>query len=51
VELKCIYQSLLAEDPAILVDCISKLPLLVEVPSKKSKPQSSSLPNLYCFAA
>lgn len=46
-----IFQSLLAEDPAILVDCISKLPLLVDVPKMISKRQSSSLPNLYCFAA
>jgi RNA polymerase sigma factor (sigma-70 family) len=46
-----IYQSLHDEDPAILVDCISKLPLFVEASRIVSNPQSSSLHNLYCFAA
>lgn len=45
------YKSLQAEDPAILIDCISKIPSLAEVP-KLAKQKHSGLPlNLSCMAA
>jgi RNA polymerase sigma-70 factor (ECF subfamily) len=46
-----LYQSLQAEDPSILTDCISKIPSLAEV-SKLTKQKRSITPlNFYCMAA
>lgn len=46
-----LYKSLQAEDPAILIDCISKIPSLAEVP-KMAKQKHSDLPlNLSNMAA
>jgi RNA polymerase sigma factor (sigma-70 family) len=45
------YKSLQAEDPDILIDCISEIPSLAEVP-KLTKPKHSVSPlNLFCMAA
>jgi RNA polymerase sigma-70 factor (ECF subfamily) len=45
-----IYQSLQAEDPYILIDCISNIPSLAEVPKPKQKRSSTPL-DFYCMAA
>jgi RNA polymerase sigma-70 factor (ECF subfamily) len=46
-----LYQSLQAEDPFVLIDCISKIPSLAEVPKLTRQKHSCTPLNFYCMAA
>ena len=46
-----IHQSLQAEDPTVLIDYLTEIPSLAEVPKLTKQTHSSSPLNLYCMAA
>ncbi|MEN2768170.1 RNA polymerase sigma factor [Ornithinibacillus xuwenensis] len=46
-----LYKALQAEDPTVLIDCITRIPSLVQTPQLVKQKQSGSPLNLSCIAA